>query len=122
MHYEEIAPTPALARYVKCFWTLRGVHKGALAPERILPDGSFELVFHRGDPFVSDGASQPRAVIIGQVESPMIVHPSHEVDVVGVRFHVGGAAPFLPVEALAGRTVALDDVMRLGDVSRIAAL
>lgn len=92
LHYNEVAPPQSLARYVRCFWTLTGVSEPR--PERILPDGSFELVFHRTRPFRSGGTPQPAAMLMGEIRRPMLVHAPDEVDVVGVRFHAGGASAF----------------------------
>jgi AraC-like DNA-binding protein len=98
--YRELPPPARLAPYVRCFWTLEG--RSPAAPERILPDGSFELVFHLGDPFRQDGIAQPRALLIGQLQRPTLVQPPEQPRVLGVRFHAGGAAPFfrLPMHEL----------------------
>ena len=87
--YEEHAPPPHLAAFVRCFWTLRGEGDPS-SVERILPDGSFELVFHRGDPFISDGSPQPRAMLVGQIRRPTLVASGRHADVSGIRFRLGG--------------------------------
>ena len=94
LSYSEVAPSAPLARFVKCFWTLRGNAGDAPPVERILPDGAFELVFHFGDPFVANGGAQPHAMLVGQIRRPTLVTPSRNADVLGVRFHVGGTAAF----------------------------
>jgi len=95
--YREIAPSPELAPYVKCFWRLR-TESAAPAVERILPDASFELIFQLGGSF----STQPRAMLMGELQRPVIVQPPANADIFGVRFHPGGAAPFLraPAEEL----------------------
>ncbi|MGZ8830415.1 MAG: AraC family transcriptional regulator [Thermoanaerobaculia bacterium] len=105
--YREVAPAPALARYVKCFWLLRA-EWDAPRTERIIPDGSFEMVFHFGDPF----AEQPRAMLMGEIRRPVLLRPSRHADVLGVRFHPGGAAPFLgvPANALSDAILPLQEV------------
>ncbi|MGZ8833050.1 MAG: AraC family transcriptional regulator [Thermoanaerobaculia bacterium] len=105
--YREVAPAPALARYVKCFWLLRA-DWDAPRTERIIPDGSFEMVFHFGDPF----AEQPRAMLMGEIRRPVLLRPSRHADVLGVRFHPGGAAPFLgvPANALSDAILPLREV------------
>jgi AraC-like DNA-binding protein len=110
--YSEAPPPPQLAPFVRCFWTLRGTHDGL--PERILPDGSFELVFHRGEPFQMDGEVQPRAMLVGEIRRPTIVHPSGQGDVAGVRFRVGGAAAFFdfPMHEARDRMIPLLDLTR----------
>jgi AraC-like DNA-binding protein len=92
--YSELAPSAPLADFVKCFWILRGQSADAPPVERILPDGAFELVFHFGDPFTSNGEPQPAAMLVGQIRRPTLVTPSRRADVLGVRFHIGGAAAF----------------------------
>ena len=105
--YREVAPAPALARYVKCFWLLRA-EWDAPRTERIIPDGSFEMVFHFGDPF----AGQPRAMLVGEIRRPVLLRPSRHADVLGVRFHPGGAAPFLgaPANALSDAILPLREI------------
>jgi AraC-like DNA-binding protein len=116
--YRELAPPPALAPFVRCFWTLSG--EGGGASERILPDGSFELIFHRAQPFGQDGRPQPRSMLMGEIRRPVIVSPRGAIDVVGVRFRAGGAAPFfrMPMSELRDRMTALDD---LDDAESMAA-
>jgi hypothetical protein len=98
VHYREHRPPPELAPYVRSFWTLRDV-----GPEvqRILPDGSFDIVFHLGEAFARDGERQPAAMLIGEVRRPVIVRPTGRADVLGIRFRPGGAAPFLRAPAAA---------------------
>ena len=86
--YEEIAPPPHLAAYVRCFWTLRGEGDPAVA-DRILPDGSFELIHHRGDPFLRDGKEQPEAMIVGEIRRATVVSSSRRADVFGTRIRIG---------------------------------
>jgi hypothetical protein len=110
--YREIAPSPQLAPYVKCFWRLRAT-SAAPAIERILPDASFELVFQLGQPF----PGQPRAMLMGELRRPVVVQPSCDADVFGVRFHPGGAAPFLtlPAGELRDFMVPMRDVLDVED-------
>ena len=111
--YCELQPSARLAPFVKCFWTLRG-YEPLPARERILPDGSFELVLHLGDPFVADGKPQPRAMVVGEIRRPTIVAPAQRVDVFGVRFRVGAARSFfkMPMTELRDAILPLDDVMQ----------
>jgi AraC-like DNA-binding protein len=106
--YRETSPPAALAPFVRCLWTLSGEHHGG--PERILPDGSFELVFHRGDPFRSADGEQPRAMLVGEIRRPVVLHSSGIADVSGVRFRAGGAAAFFdfPMHEARDRMIELD--------------
>jgi AraC-like DNA-binding protein len=109
--YRELPPPALLAPYVRCFWTLDG--HSPTAPERILPDGSFELVFHLGDPFRENGFMQARALVIGQLQRPVLVQPPERPRVLGIRFRPGGAAPFfrLPMSELRDHIVPAADLL-----------
>src|ERR1043166_7193116 len=113
--YRELAPPARLAPFIRCFWTLTGAHDGGA--ERLLPDGSFELVVSR-EAFVSD---QPRAMLMGEIRRPVVLHPSGPADVIGVRFRAGGAAPFFsfPMQEARDRMLALGDVEEGGRLARL---
>ncbi len=52
MIYNEIAPSPVLADFVKLIWIMEFDFQEDLPPpERIVTDGIVELVFHFGEPF-----------------------------------------------------------------------
>lgn len=117
MRYEEFRPAEPLARYVKCLWVLEGAAEPSADPERILPDGCTEIVFHLADPFDqhrTDGTSerQPLALLVGQMRGHLIIKPTGQVRVMGVRFWPGGAYPFLvlPQHEIAGQVISLDAV------------
>jgi AraC-like DNA-binding protein len=111
LQYREIAPHPRLASAVACLWTLRG--SDAPRSERILPDGSFELIVHLGEPFTQAGLPQPRAMVMGQIRRAVVVTPSSRADVIGVRFRLGAAGAFFPIpmRELRDLVVPLDDVL-----------
>jgi hypothetical protein len=50
VEYAEYAPPASLGRHVQCLWRIRAP-AGDATPQRILPDGSVELVLHLGDAF-----------------------------------------------------------------------
>ena len=116
MRYRSYAPAPVLRPFVRTLWSLEG-DDPAPAADRIFPDGCMELVFHLGTPFSAWGddgceAEQPAAFLVGQLTRALRVRPSRRAAVVGVRFHPGGAFPFLrmPQHELHGRLPALADV------------
>ena len=115
MHYEEIAPCPALARHVKCYWTMESAASSSVRQERILPDGCSEIVFNLADPFnqhKSDGSieRQPLNLLVGQMRSHLLIEPTGRIGLFGIRFWPGGAYPFLliPQDEIADRVVDLD--------------
>jgi AraC-like DNA-binding protein len=100
--YREYPIHPALASLVKSIWSLesnRTVY-GAL-PERILPDGCVELVFHFHDPFrthFADGNSavQPRSFVVGQMKRFLEIAPVGRIGFIAIRFSARGAYLFFP--------------------------
>lgn len=87
------------------------------AAEPILPDGSFEVVFHLGDPFVQvldSGAArrQPRTLLVAELNAPVCVGPTGGVEVIGIRFRQGAAYRFFapPLSQLAHAVHDLSDL------------
>jgi len=123
MHYRTILPNPQLAKHVECFWLLesRGQPR-EVAPERIMPDGCIELIFNLADPFKRYHANgvietQPQTLVAGQMRSYALIEPTGRVKLFGVRFHPGGAFPFLrfPVCELTDSIINFENVLsRLG--------
>lgn len=100
MVYREHTPHPLLARFVRCIWTLSGRGATPGSVERVVPDGSPELVIHLGDPFQEidvDGRfqKQSQVLIAGQMGGPLLITPTGVVDLIGVRFKPGGLYPLL---------------------------
>jgi len=125
VRYRTYVPAPVLRPFVRALWSLEG-DDAAPAADRIFPDGCMELVFHLGTPFSAwdaDGREtvQPAAFVVGQLTRALSVRPSRRAAVVGVRFHPGGAWPFLrmPQHELYGRLPGLADVSPA--LARVAA-
>ena len=118
MHYQEYRPAEPLTSHVKCLWILNSDSSVSTSPERILPDGCTEIVFHLGDPFEQhhqDGTTerQPMAMLVGQMRRHLLIQPTGKVSVLGVRFWPGGAYPFLqiPQHEITGRVLDLDTIL-----------
>jgi len=118
MKYTERRPSAILQPFVECIWTLNGAAREvAIQPEGILPDGCMELILHRGTPFRRRGELQSHCFIVGQMIDPVFLQVSTRIEVIGVRFHPGGAYPFLmiPMHELTHRFISLAEVWgRLG--------
>lgn len=117
MLYREYAPCAALTAYVRRVWTMEVAPDARVQAEPVFPDGSMELVFHLGPPFVEvkpDGAErrQQASFVVGQMHRPLMLRPEAGGRVLGVRFHPGGAYPFLrfPQTEIAGQLLSLDAV------------
>lgn len=76
--------------------------------ERVVPDGSPEIVIHYRDPFekwcsdTNRWERQKQLLLIGQATQSILLRPQHHTGVIGVRFKPHGAAPFfsLPIAEL----------------------
>jgi AraC-like DNA-binding protein len=114
MRYQEYYPHAPLNRFVECFWTLEGSENIPFEPERVLPDGCAEIILNFGDRFVQHQGDkrkiQPLHFLVGQITSPMLISPTGRVELIGIRFHPGGTAPFfrVPLSELTNRYVELE--------------
>lgn len=116
MEYTELAPPASLRPFVQCFWRLRGASQDA-TPQRVVPDGSVELVLHLGDEFrrhEPDGriVAQPQALVVGVVDRWLMLESTGTVDVMGARFHPGAVRGVLgmPQSELLGACHDLGDL------------
>ena len=91
MRFATVAPCAALAPFISCFWTLSCVDATGSAPIRTLPDGSVDVMFDLSV------ASRPEAYVTGvRRQSQMVIHVGR-VELLGIRFRSGAAAPLLSV-------------------------
>lgn len=114
MQYTEVHPDRPLNRFVECIWTLTSPTPPIETQvERILPDGCVELILNFGSRFIqhidSDKKLQPRNFLVGQMTGPVLISPDGDVDLLGIRFHPGGALPYLrvPMSEITDRIVEL---------------
>lgn len=123
MNYQESLPAPQFRHIVKHFWSLEQSAAEALGErEPVLPDGCPEIVFNLADRFrryAPDGTSvlQPRTLIAGQMTRHILIGPSGNVHLFGVRFHPIGAYCFLhtPMSEFTDRTDGLDMLSASGE-------
>ena len=110
MHYQECIPTAALRPYIKCYWLLVSDDKDNHDFEKIIPDGSPELIIHLGVPFYEKMGGeihqQQRAFVYGQLKSSISIKPSSHARVLGIKFHPYGLCAFtrIPQQELACTT------------------
>jgi AraC-like DNA-binding protein len=106
MHFRTHRPGPPLCEFIEDFW----FYDGYLSPharERILPSGTFELVFNlREDQLRIYDSVRPGpcrrfsgAVFSGPYAGFFGSDAAEEVSIMGVHFSPGGAFPFLGVSA-----------------------
>jgi AraC-like DNA-binding protein len=115
MHYFETQPSAELAEFVECFWTLEGDgNTPPVEPERLLPDGCVELILNFGERFREHKDNgkreyQPVNMIVGQMTRPILISPTGRIELLGIRFHPGGAFAFFrtPLHEFTNRVVDL---------------
>jgi AraC-like DNA-binding protein len=94
MNYQEFPPSPRFARLIKCYWTLDDNSSEQECPEPILPDGCPEIVFNFSEPIQRHHGSeveiQPSAIVVGQMETSVVIEPTLPISLFGVRFHPHG--------------------------------
>jgi AraC-like DNA-binding protein len=94
LRYRQWNPSPALADYVECWWSLEGAASDA--PQLIFPDGRLEVIFHLHDRFErvhGDGRRerQERVLIAGQLSRAVTLHAAGTICTVGVRLKPAAA-------------------------------
>ena len=99
MEYSEIAPSPHLAEFIKCFWSIEDSLGSAGGPEPVVPDGCLEIVFNLADRFQrfhsdNDVETQPAAIVAGQMRRSVLIKPTGRISLLGIRFQHAGAFPF----------------------------
>lgn len=117
MDYKTYKPSPALAPFIKCFWSLKASATGAPEVQRIVPDGCMELIIHCGDPYeqyLQEGifVLQPRSFVFGQITTLLEIRPTGKSDIIAARFHPDGFVPVasMPISEMENKAVALKEL------------
>ncbi len=112
MRYSEFRPQTPISQLIECFWSLESeTETVASSTERILPDGCVEVILNFAEPFAQHDRHsitvQPRNFIVGQMTGPIFISPTGSVQLIGIRFHPSGTAPFfrLPMHELTNQVV-----------------
>jgi AraC-like DNA-binding protein len=85
--YTEFVPNRQLRPLVECFWRSR-TDGGASLIQRILPDGCADLIFDLA-------AGRETAFWVGTMTKPRVTESGGPRDLLGIRFHPGGAKGLL---------------------------
>src|SRR6202142_4579110 len=121
-------PAPPLSDFVGLLWLYEG-YQQPHKKERLLPDGSMELVVNLNsdqtrfyDPHKPDKLHTLRgSVVVGAHSEFFVIDTAEQHTVAGVHFKPGGAFPFLglPTSELRNTLVSLEDLWgRLADQLR----
>jgi AraC-like DNA-binding protein len=119
MRFYRYTPAPPLSDFVALLWLYEG-YRQPHAKERLLPDGSMELVVNLNDDLtrVYDPQDTARfrtlsgSMVVGAHSEYFVIDTAEQHSVAGVHFKPGGAFPFLglPASELHNAMVSLEDL------------
>lgn len=116
--YRLIQPDPRLAPYIETYWSVypEPGENIDLSVE-VFVDGKSDLILNFGVPYTRTRLGErPQLVQASNLDAqrryPIVIRQAGEVEIVGVRFVVGGLAPFCrqPVSEFTDRTLGLERV------------
>lgn len=113
-------PQPPLSNFVELFWFYDGYYPGSHKKERLMPDGSVELVINLKENeariYDRDDLARcerlPGAILCGPHSSFFVIDTAQQASVIGIHFKPGGAFPFfkMPAVELHNLHVSLEDL------------
>ncbi len=110
-----VSPSPALAPYVHSYWFINHAWTRPFPlEENLYPEGGVGLIFNTGDPVLVDGTAVTAPAFLDATNSFRTrLGFQGQVALAGIRFHPGGAFPFLPLplKEVQNLPVALDQIM-----------
>lgn len=120
MLYLTHLPRPPLSEFVELFWFYDGCSNRLHSKERLMPDGSVELVINLRedetriyDRKLLDQCDRlPGTVLCGPHSNFFVIDTAEQDSVMGIHFKPGGAFPFfkLPAGELHNQHVSLEDL------------
>lgn len=120
MQYLAHIPQPPLSDFVELFWFYDGFLSGPHEKERLMPDGTVELVINlrQDEARIYDRnnlercARLPGSLVCGPHSSFFVIDTQQQASVIGIHFKPGGSFPFfrLPVDELHNQHVSLEDL------------
>jgi AraC-like DNA-binding protein len=109
------SPSPALAPYVHSYWFInRTWTRPYPLEENLYPEGGVGIIFNAGDPVLVDGTAVTAPAFLDATNSFRTrLGFQGRVALAGIRFHPGGAFPFLPLplKEVHNLPVALDQIL-----------
>ncbi|HZU32186.1 MAG TPA: AraC family transcriptional regulator [Candidatus Angelobacter sp.] len=120
MLYLTHLPQPPLSNFVELFWFYDGFPQRTHKKERLMPDGSVEIVINlREDEtrvYDRENLEQcsrlPGSVVCGPHSSFFVIDTAEQDSVIGIHFKPGGIFPFfkLPADELQNQHISLQDL------------
>jgi AraC-like DNA-binding protein len=117
VNYREILPEGPASEFVERYWVLQSDASERGRVQRVVPDGTPQLILNLAQPFEScqDGEwrLQPRCFLAGQITGPLLLRPIGKARMLGVRFRAHGAGRMLgtPMPETTSRIVDLSDLV-----------
>ena len=114
MQYTERAPHPSLLSIVRCIWTFdSSADDGSPEMQRVVPDGCPEIILHYGERCSEVNArgqieQQSRFLFAGQMSQPLLLQPSVQAGMIGIRLQSAGARMLLGIPMRETTNVRLD--------------
>jgi hypothetical protein len=101
--YSELRPSPGLAPWIECFWSIRA-GPGPSTLNRVLPDGCSDLIV--------GVEGSPSATIVGTMRTALVTPLAGSAKLFGVRFHPGAALRIFdtPLTELTDRRIPLESL------------
>lgn len=113
-------PQPPLGNFVELFWFYDGYFAGSHKKERLMPDGSVELIINLKEDEariydrenLEECERLPGTLVCGPHSSFFVIDTAQQASVIGIHFKPGGAFPFfkMPASELQNLHVALQDL------------
>jgi AraC-like DNA-binding protein len=103
LRYREYVPAPALRSHVECLWVVwDSVRRTNRPPDRVVPDGCPELIFHLGGRFSRQQGGrwvrQPGAFLAGTLTRPWLIRAGARLFTLGIRFRPGAVTRWLDID------------------------
>lgn len=101
MEYREYKPDPRLAGYIECYWSAYSEKPPFQEQERLIPDGTIEVMFNFGDNYTQITKESKSEIkgshIIGLRRKALVISQTARQDFFSTRFRLGGTYPFFKI-------------------------
>ena len=116
MRYREIQPSPFARDFIDRYWVLEQDRADVGSVQRVVPDGSVELILNLAEPLESSSGGawkkQPPSFLAGQITRPLRLRCAAPARVLGVRFLPHGPSDLLgmPMDEITDSFVPVADL------------
>ena len=117
MLYERIIPPESLSHLVDCYWVVEN-EDTAIEPQKIIPDGFPEIIFHYRDPYriniSGTWEAQSRKLLAGQIRNHFMLENTGASGMIGIKFKPDALTKLFdfPMNTITEKVVSLDDVLQ----------